>query len=66
MFVDQVSQPGSEYSNLKTEVEDFNAEFLTAIGWIKEQDRDRNLGTLEKTPNSLMDFTEFGGHNSHC
>ena len=44
-FVDQISQPGSEYSNLKTEVEDFYSECLEAIITTKEQDRDRNLGT---------------------
>ena len=26
----------------------------------KEQDRDRNLGTLERTPTSLMEYPKFG------
>ena len=43
-----VSWEGSEYSNIKLQVEDFNAQFLTYIGWIREQDKDRNLGTLER------------------
>ena len=51
----QLTDPGSEYSNLKSEVEEFNSDFSEGIGWIKDQDRDRNLGTLEKTPTSLMD-----------
>jgi hypothetical protein len=41
---------------------------LTIIGAInninykynKEQDRDRNLGTLERTPTSLMEYPKFG------
>ena len=65
-FMDQISQPGSEYSNLKNEVEDFNSEFLEAISTIKEQDRDRNLGNLEKAPTSLMDYPKFKGQDSQC
>ena len=61
-----VSQEGSEYSNLKLQVEDFNAQFLTAIGRIKEQEKDRNLGTLEKAPTSLMSYPQFSGLYTQC
>ena len=48
----QLTDPGSEYFNLKGEVEEFHADFSEGIGWIKDQDRDRNLGTLKSTPTS--------------
>ena len=63
-FKDQLSQPGSEYNNLETEVEDVNSNFSGAINTIKEQDRDRNLGTFETVPTSLMDYLRFGGLDS--
>ena len=47
-------------------MEEFNSKFIEGIGWIKEQERDRNLGTLEKTPTSLMDYPKFKGQDSHC
>jgi hypothetical protein len=39
---DQLTDPSSEYSNLKVQVEEFNTGFSEGIGWIKDQDRDRN------------------------
>ena len=53
---DQLSQPGSNYSNLKTDVEDFNSQLNEALKTIREQYWDRNLGTCEKVPTSLMDY----------
>ena len=44
---EQLSQPGSNYSNLRTEMTDFNSRLNEALKTINEQDRDRNLGTLE-------------------
>ena len=51
---------------MKTEVENFNSDFIGAIDNLKEEDRDRNLGTLEKTPTSLMEYPQFGGLDSQC
>ena len=51
---DQLLQPGSEYNNLKAEVESFYSNFSDTIENIKKEDRDRSLGTLEKTPTSLL------------
>ena len=62
----QLTQPGSEYTNLKTEVENFYSDFTGAIANIKEEDRDRNLGTLEKTPTSLMEYPQVGGLDIQC
>ena len=48
-----VSEEGSEYSNLKLQLEDFNVQFLTAVSWIKQQDKDRNLGKGSYQPDEL-------------
>ena len=61
-----LTEAGSEFSNLKLGVEDFNTQFLQAISWIKEQDQYRNLGTLEKPPTSLMSYPHFSGLDSQC
>ena len=57
----QLDEPGSEYANLKEKVEEFNSGFIHAISDIKQEDTDRNLGTLEKAPTSLMKYPQFGG-----
>ena len=57
----QLTQPGSEYTKLKTKLENFYPDFISAIINIKEQDRDRNLGTLDKTLSSLMEYPKLGG-----
>ena len=42
----QLSQPGSENTNLKTDVDNCYYDFVGAIANIKEEDRDRNIRTL--------------------
>ena len=45
---------------------DFSSRLNEALKTIKEQDGGRKLGTMEKTPTSLMDYPKFGGHDSLC
>ena len=56
----QLTQPGSDFKNLQKEVEDFNSDNTGVINTIRKQDWDKNLGTLEKAPTSLMDYPTFG------
>ena len=63
---DQLTQPDSDYKNLRTEVEDFITDFTGVFNTIRKQERDRNLVTLEKAPTSLMDYPIFAGLDSQC
>ena len=62
----QVSTPDSDFQRLKKEVKDFEKDLVRTIGTIKNQDEERNLGSLEKAPTSLMDYPHFGGLESQC
>ncbi len=57
---------GSDFKILQLEVEDFDTNFSNAIYAIEKQDIDRNLGSLEKAPTSLMDYPHFAGLDSQC
>ena len=57
---------GSDFKILQLEVKDFDTDFSNAIDSIKKQDVDRNLGSLEKAPTSLMDYPPFAGLDSQC
>ena len=62
----QVSTPGSDFQRLKKEVKDFEKDLVRTIGAIKNQDEERNLGSLERAPTSLMDYPHFGSLESQC
>ena len=56
-YPSDISQAGSEYTN-------FNAQFLTSIGWIKEQDKEQkpwNLGKGSYLPDELSSV-QLHGH----
>ena len=60
----QLVTDGSDFKILQLEVEDFDTNFSNAIYAIEKQDIDRNLGSLEKAPTSLMDYPPFAGLDS--
>ena len=62
----QLLTVGSDFKILQEEVEDFETNFSNAIHSIEKQDGDRNLGSLEKAPTSLMDYPPFAGLDSQC
>ena len=62
----QICILGSDFQSLQLEVENFCIDFSNAIDRIKKQDVDRNLGSLEKAPTSLMDYPVFAGLDSQC
>ena len=62
----QVSIPDSDYQRLEKEVKAFEKDLIKAIGEIKNQDEEKNLGSLEKAPTSLMDYPQFAGLESQC